>query len=122
MGDLNNIQDEIMAEMLGDLADVSFSFTGVNKAPAEPYDPDNPEAMTVVNYSGTGIFGLAFNQRDSEIFQIQMNDQKAIIFMRSSNRVAEIGDDITYRDGVFKVIDINRIPADNGTVLQLRKV
>ena len=122
MGDLNNIQDEIMAEMLGDLADVTFPFTGVNKTPPTEYDPDNPEAMTVVNYSGTGIFGLAFNQRDSEIFQIEMNDQKAIIFMRSSNRVAEIGDDITYRDGTFKVIDILFIPADNGIVVQLRKV
>lgn len=122
MTDLNQIQDKIIAKMATKLKSVSFPFTGVNKTPPAEYDPDNPEAMTVVNYSGTGIFGLAFNQRDSEIFQIEMNDQKAIIFMRSSNRVAEIGDDITYRDGTFKVIDINFIPADNGTVLQLRKV
>lgn len=122
MTDLNQIQDKIIAKMATKLKSVSFPFTGVNKTPPTEYDPDNPEAMTVVNYSGTGIFGLRFNQRDSEIFQIEMNDQKAIIFMRSSNRVAEIGDDISYRDVTFKVIDINFIPADNGTVLQLRKV
>lgn len=122
MGDLNNIQDEIYAEMLGDLADVSFEFTGKRLEPIEPYDPDNPDQFTEVNYSGKGIFGLSFNEKDSESFQIQVNDMKAIAFMRYTTDKPKIEDNITYRDGTFKIINMVYIPADNGFTLQLRRV
>ena len=42
MGDLNNIQNEIALEMLGDLADVSYAFTGTGiRSNNAPYDPAN---------------------------------------------------------------------------------
>ena len=122
MGDLNNIQDEIYAEMSGDLADVSFDFTGKRLESIKPYDPDNPENMNEVNYSGKGIFGLTFNEKDSESFQIQVNDMKAIAFMRYTTDKPQIEDDITYRDGTFKIVNIVFLPADNGYTLQLRRV
>lgn len=122
MGDLNNIQDEIYAEMSGDLADVSFDFTGKRLESIEPYDPDNPENMNKVNYSGKGIFGLTFNEKDSESFQIQVNDMKAIAFMNYTTDKPKIEDDITYRDGTFKIVNIVFLPADNGYTLQLRRV
>lgn len=122
MGDLNNIQDEIMAEMLGDLADVSYPFTGERKEPIEPYDPDNPDQYNTVNYSGDGIFGLSFTQSDTQIFQIEQNDQKAIVFVRSSNNTPKVEDKITYNGLWFKIIQLLNIPADNGWVMQLRRV
>lgn len=122
MGDLNNIQDEIMAEMLGDLADVSYQFTGERKETIEPYDPDNPDQYNTVNYGGDGIFGLSFTQSDTQIFQIEQNDQKAIVFVRSSNNTPKVEDKITYNGMWFKIIQLNIIPADNGWVMQLRRV
>lgn len=122
MGDLNNIQDEIYAEMLGDLADVSFDFTGKRLEHVKPYDPDNPENMNEINYSGKGIFGLSFNEKDSESFQIQVNDVKAIAFKNYTTDTPKPDDHITYRDGVFKIESMVYIPADNGWALQLRRV
>lgn len=122
MGDLNNIQDEVMAEMLGDLADVSYQFTGERKEPIEPYDPDNPNQYNNVNYNGDGIFGLSFTQSDTQIFQIEQNDQKAIVFVRSSNNTPKVEDKITYNGMWFKIIQLNIIPASNGLVMQLRRV
>lgn len=122
MGDLNNIQDEIMAEMLGDLADVSYPFTGERKEPIEPYDPDNPDQHNTVNYGGEGIFGLSFTQSDTQIFQIEQNDQKAIVFVRSSTNTPKVEDKITYNGMWFNIIQLLNIPADNGWVMQLRRV
>ena len=122
MGDLNNIQNEIAAEMLGDLADVSYAFTASRQAQSANYDPENPTAGTTVAYAGTGIFGLNFTKEDSEIFQIEQSDQKAIIMKVNSSETPMIQDDITYSDTTYKIIHLNNIPADNGWVLQLRRV
>ena len=121
MGDLNNIQNEIAAEMLGDLADVSYAFTA-SRTVQGVYDPENPTAGTTATYSGTGIFGLNFTKEDSEVFQIEQNDQKAIIMKVNSSETPMIQDDITYSDTTYKIIHLNNIPADNGWVLQLRRV
>lgn len=122
MGDLNNIQDDIYAEMDGDLADVAYPFTGERKEPIEPFDPDNPDQFNTVTYEGKGIFGLSFNKDDSLIYQIEQNDQKAIAFMKYTNNVPEVEDNIVY-DGVsYKIIKLNVIPASNGWVMQLRRV
>ena len=124
MGDLNNIQDDIYAEMLGDLADVSFPFIASRFIPAsqDDYDPDSPSDGTTFEYSGEGIFGLSFNIKDSEIFQIEENDQKTILFKRYSTSEPKIQDSITYIGNTYKIINISVIPADNGWVLQLRRV
>ena len=117
MGDLNNIQNDIALEMLGDLADVSYAFSGsrvVNGA----YDPENPTSGTTATYSGTGIFGLQFTKEDSQSFQIEQNDQKAIIMKVNSSDTPQIGD---MMNG-FRIIHIVEIPADNGWTLQLRNV
>ena len=120
MGDLNNIQDEIFAEMQGDLADVSFPFTGQNVATGK-FDPDNPKGNQVItNYTGQGIFGLSFNVTDSEVFQIQLNDQKAICFERYTTREPKNQDKIVYDNWVYLIINHKVIPAGNGWVLQLR--
>lgn len=120
MGDLNNIQDEIYAEMSGDLADVSFPFSGQNVTTGK-FDPDNPRGSQVVtNYEGEGIFGLSFNVTDSEVFQIQLNDQKAICFERYTTREPKNQDKIVYDNWVYLIIDHKVIPAGNGWVLQLR--
>ena len=122
MGDLNNIQDDIYAEMDGDLADVAYPFTGERKEPIEPFDPDNPDQFNTVTYEGKGIFGLAFNKDDSLIYQIEQNDQKAIVFMKYTNNVPEVEDNIVY-DGVsYRIIKLNVLPASNGWVMQLRRV
>ena len=122
MGDLNNIQNEIAAEMLGDLADVSYSFTASRQAQSANYDPENPNAGTTASYSGTGIFGLSFNKEDSAIFQIEQSDQKAIIMKVNSSNAPQIQDNIVYDGTSYKIIHLNNIPADNGWVLQLRRV
>ena len=120
MGDLNNIQDEIYAEMQGDLDDVSFHFSGHNVTTGK-FDPDNPKGNQVItNYTGKGIFGLSFNVTDSEIFQIQLNDQKAIFFQRYTTREPKNQDKIVYDNWVYLIIDHKVIPAGNGWVLQLR--
>lgn len=119
MADLNNIQDEIMAEMAGDLIDVSFPFTATRTVQGA-YDPDAPQSNTTLSYSGTGIFGLSFTQRDLEIFKVESNDMKAIIFQRSATNTPQIDDAITWRGTDYKVINIAVIPADNGVVCQLR--
>ena len=119
MADLNNIQDEIMAEMAGDLIDVSFPFTATRTVQGA-YDPDAPQSNTTLEYSGTGIFGLSFTQRDLDIFQVESNDMKAIIFQRSVEQLPQIDDTITWRGKDYKVINIVVIPADNGVVCQLR--
>ncbi len=119
MADLNNIQDEIMAEMAGDLIDVSFPFTATRTINGT-YDPDDPPPSNTLSYSGTGIFGLSFTQRDLEVFQVESNDMKAIIFQRSSTNTPQIDDTITWRGTDYKVINIVVIPADNGVVCQLR--
>lgn len=118
MADLNNIQDEIMAEMAGDLIDVSFPFTATRTVHGA-YDPDAPSSTTL-NYSGTGIFGLSFTQRDLEVFQVESNDMKAIIFQRSATNTPQIDDTVTWRGAPYKVVNIAVIPADNGVVCQLR--
>ena len=117
MGDLNNIQNDIALEMLGDLADVSYAFTG-SRVVTGTYDPENPTSGTTETYSGTGIFGLQFTKEDSQIFQIEQNDQKAIIMKVNSSGTPQVGD---MMNG-FKIIHIVEIPADNGWTLQLRKV
>ncbi len=119
MADLNNIQDEIMAEMAGDLIDVSFPFTATRTVQGA-YDPDGPPPSTTLAYSGTGIFGLSFTQRDLDVFQVESNDMKAIIFKRSATNTPQIDDTITWRSTPYKVINIAVIPADNGVVCQLR--
>lgn len=119
MADLNNIQDEIMAEMAGDLIDVSFPFIATRTVQGA-YDPDAPQSNTTLAYSGTGIFGLAFTQRDLDIFQVESNDMKAIIFQRSATNTPQIDDTITWRSTDYKVVNISVIPADNGVVCQLR--
>lgn len=121
MGDLNNIQNEIAAEMLGDLADVSYSFTASRFTPAN-YDPENQSSGTTTSYSGTGIFGLKFTKEDSEVFQIEQSDQKAIIMKVNSSDTPKIQDNIAYNGMSYKIIHLNNIPADNGWVLQLRRV
>lgn len=118
MADLNNIQDEIMAEMAGDLIDVSFPFTATRTVHGA-YDPDAPSSTTL-SYGGTGIFGLSFTQRDLEVFQVESNDMKAIIFQRSATNTPQIDDTITWRGTDYKVINIVVIPANNGVVCQLR--
>ena len=119
MADLNNIQDEIMAEMAGDLADVSFPFTATRTINGT-YDPDAPQLKTTLAYSGTGIFGLSFTQRDLEVFQVESNDMKGMFFQRSVEQLPQIDDTITWRGTDYKVINIVVIPADNGVVCQLR--
>ena len=119
MADLNNIQDEIMAEMAGDLIDVSFPFAATRTAQGA-YDPDAPQSDTTLSYEGTGIFGLSFTQRDLDIFQVESNDMKAIIFQRSATNTPQIDDTITWRGTPYKVVNISVIPADNGVVCQLR--
>lgn len=119
MADLNNIQDEIMAEMAGDLIDVSFPFTATRTVQGA-YDPDAPQSNTTLSYEGTGIFGLAFTQRDLDIFQVESNDMKGMFFQRSVERLPQIDDTITWRGTPYKVINISVIPADNGVVCQLR--
>ena len=121
MGDLNNIQYEISEAMLEDLADVTYPFTAT-KAIVGSYDPENPTNVTVQAYSGTGIFGLNFNKQDSEIFQIEQNDQKSIIVKANSSGVPENNDDIIYDGASYRVIHVLVLPADNGWVLQLRMV
>lgn len=121
MADLNNIQDEIMAEMAGDLIDVSFPFTAIRTLEDDgTYDPDGPPPSNTLSYSGTGIFGLSFTQRDLEVFQVESNDMKAIIFQRSATNTPQIDDTITWRGTPYKVVNISVIPADNGVVCQLR--
>lgn len=119
MADLNNIQDEIMAEMAGDLIDVSFPFTATRTAQGA-YDPDAPQSNTTLSYEGTGIFGLSFTQRDLEVFQVESNDMKGMFFQRSVERLPQIDDTITWRGTDYKVVNISVIPADNGVVCQLR--
>jgi hypothetical protein len=121
MGDLNKIQNDIALEMLGDLADVSYAFTG-SRVVTGAYDPENPTSGTTETYSGTGIFGLQFTKEDSQIFQIEQNDQKAIIMKVNSSGTPQVGDDMTYSSVTYKIIHIVVIPADNGWTLQLRKV
>ena len=122
MGDLNNIQNEIALEMLGDLADVSYPFTGTGiRSNNAPYDPDDPLAgQDTVTYTGTLIGGLSFNQRDLAIFQIQANDQKAILMKVNSTGVPETGDRFSFNGFEVEVIALVNIPADNGWTLQLR--
>ena len=122
MGDLNNIQNEIAAEMLGDLADVSYPFTGTGmRSNNAPYDPDAPLAgQDTLTYTGTLIGGLSFNQRDLAIFQIQANDQKAILMKVNSSGTPETGDKVSFNGAEMEVIALVKIPADNGWTLQLR--
>ena len=119
MADANNIQDEIIAEMAGDRADVALPFTATRTINGT-YDPDAPQSNTTLAYSGTGIFGLSFTQRDLEIFQVESNDMKAIIFQRSATNTPQIDDTNTRRGTPYKVVNISVIPADNGVVCQLR--
>ena len=122
MGDLNNIQNEIAAEMLGDLADVSYPFTGTGmRSNNAPYDPDDPLAgHDTLTYTGTIIGGLSFNQRDLAIFQIQANDQKAILMKVNSTGTPETGDKVSFNGLEMEIIALVNIPSDNGWTLQLR--
>lgn len=124
MGDLNNIQDEIYAEMSGDLADVSYPYTGTRKIQGA-FDPENPTAGTTQAYTWSGIFGLSFTVRDTETFKIEAQDQKGIVFMRNGAeqipfepRIDEV---VTVRGQDFIIVDMVKIPADNGWTLQMRK-
>ena len=117
MGDLNNIQDEIYAEMQGDLADVSRRFTAKREVMPE-FDPSLPYVPSEVTYGGEGIFGLSFTKEDSQLFNIEQGDQKAILFKRYSEQEPLLNDEI---DG-WRVVHIVVIPAGNGWALQLRKV
>lgn len=125
MGDLNNIQDEINAEMQsGDLADVTYTYTGTREVRGT-FDPENPEPSSTETYSWTGIFGLQFTKVDTETFNIEQQDQKAIVFMRNGELTIpyepKIDEVITVMSGSFRIVDMLRIPAENGFVLQLRK-
>ena len=122
MGDLNNIQNEIAAEMLGDLADVSYPFTGTGvRSNNAQYDPDAPlTGQDTLTYTGTLIGGLSFNQRDLAIFQIQANDQKTILMKVNSTGTPETGDKISFNGAEMEVIALLTLPADNGWTLQLR--
>ena len=121
MGKLNEIQDKVIKAMSNPskLGDVSFPFTATRTINGT-YDPDAPQSNTTLSYSGTGIFGLAFTQRDLDIFQVESNDMKAIIFQRSATNTPQIDDTITWRATAYKVVNISVIPADNGMVCQLR--
>lgn len=125
MGDLNNIQDEIFAEMSGDLADVSFPYTGSREIRNPIFDPENPEPTGSIEYNWSGIFGLSFTIKDTEVFQIQAKDQKGIVFMRNGALnipyEPEIQEVITVNGENFTIIDMVKIPAGNGYVLQMRK-
>ena len=116
MGDLNNIQNEIAAEMLGDLADVSYPFTGAGvRSNNAPYDPDAPLAgQDTLTYTGTLIGGLSFNQRDLAIFQIQANDQKAILMKVNSTGTPETGDKVSFNGLEMEIIALVKLSADNG--------
>lgn len=122
MGELNNIQNEVYLEMMeGDFDDVTFAFTG-SRLEKLQFDPLNPRDNTVeVNYGGNGIFGLSFNISDTE-FQIEQDDQKAIIFKNYTSGIPKNQDTIIYDDLAYKIINHVVIPADNGWVLQLRAV
>lgn len=120
MGELNSIQDELIAEMGGDLADITFPFTGSRFVKAEPYDYKNPEAGSTFIYSGRGFFGLSWTQRDLDIFNIESNDMKCMVFQRSATDLPQIDDKINYSGIDYRVVDVNVIPADNGVVAQLR--
>lgn len=123
MADLNNIQDEIVAEMSGDLIDVSFPYTCESRTNTE-FDPENPRPSTTT-YDWQGIFGLSFTIKDTETFKIEAQDQKGIVFMRHNEAVIpqepKIDDVLTVRGSRFIVVDMVKIPADNGWVLQLRR-
>lgn len=124
MGDLNNIQDEIYAEMSGDLADVSYPYTGTRKIQGT-FDPENPTAGTTQTYTWSGIFGLSFTVRDTETFKIEAQDQKGIVFMRNGSELIpfepRIDEVVTVRGQDFIIVDMVKIPADNGWTLQMRK-
>lgn len=125
MGDLNNIQDEIFAEMSGDLADVSFPYAGSREIRNPVFDPENPEPTGSIEYNWSGIFGLSFTIKDTEVFQIQAKDQKGIVFMRNGALnipyEPEIQEVITVNGENFTIVDMVKIPAGNGFVLQMRK-
>ena len=124
MGDLNNIQDEINAEMKGVLSDVTFPYTG-NREDDSDFDPENPRPTTTP-YEWKGIFGLQFTVRDTETFKIEQNDQKGIVFMRDGDLnipfAPELQEVIVVRGESFIIIDMVKIPADNGWTLQMRKL
>lgn len=125
MGDLNNIQDEINAEMQGgDLADVTYTYTGEREVRGV-FDPENPEPTGTETYSWTGIFGLQFTKIDTETFNIEQQDQKGIVFMRNGELTIpyepKIDEVIAVMDSSFRIVDMLRIPAENGWVLQLRE-
>ena len=125
MGDLNKIQDEIFAEMSGDLADVSFPYTGKREIRNPVFDPENPEPTGSATYIWSGIFGLSFTIKDTEVFQIEAKDQKGIVFMRNGALnipyEPEIQEVITVNGENFTIVDMAKIPAGNGFVLQMRK-
>ena len=125
MGDLNNIQDEIFAEMSGDLADVSFPYTGTREVRNPVFDPENPEPTGSTTYNWSGIFGLSFTIKDTEVFQIEAKDQKGIVFMRNGALnipyEPEIQEVITVNGENFTIVDMVKISAGNGFVLQMRK-
>ena len=125
MGDLNKIQDEIFSEMSGDLADVSFPYTGKREIRNPVFDPENPEPTGSATYTWSGIFGLSFTIKDTEVFQIEAKDQKGIVFMRNGalniHYEPEIQEVITVNGENFTIIDMVKIPAGNGFVLQMRK-
>ena len=125
MGDLNNIQDEIFSEMSGDLADVSFPYTGKREVRNPVFDPENPEPTGSIEYIWSGIFGLSFTIKDTEVFQIEAKDQKGIVFMRNGALnipyEPEIQEVITVNGENFVIVDMVKIPAGNGYVLQMRK-
>lgn len=125
MGKLNNIQNKIAKAQESKLADISFPFTGKGQHGNSntEWDPDNPDASLETEYASTGtggMFGLSFTQRDTEIFKLEQNDQKAIIMACNCPTKPENGDVITYTGGSFLVIDQVIIPAGNGWILQLR--
>ena len=125
MGELNNIQDEIFAEMSGDLADVSFPYTGTREVRNPVFDPENPEPTGSIEYNWSGIFGLSFTIKDTEVFQIEAKDQKGIVFMRNGALnipyEPQIQEVITVNGENFVIVDMVKIPAGNGYVLQMRK-
>lgn len=121
MGKLNQVQDRIFSKMSPDkpLGDVSFPFNGQNVTSVK-YNANNPTGQIETQYTGKGIFGLSFNVTDSNNFQIELNDQKAILFERYTTLKPSNQDTIVYDDWVYIIVEHKVIPAGNGWVLQLR--
>lgn len=120
------IQSEILTELLAamkvELTDVTYTFTAIGKrgSTTGSYNPITGEAgQTTASYSGELIGGLNFLIRDLEVFAIEKGDQKAILPIGDTDPM--IDDKVTFDGNTFKIIDLKKLPANIGHVLQLRR-